>query len=155
MPEVAVDAPDFSLHSSAFKEISLSSFRGQKNVVLVFFPAAFTGVCTKELCTFENQLNQFNTHDTQVLGLTVDGPHPTGEFVKQNNISFPVLCDVHREVITKYDAVFNNFGIPGYSVATRSVFVIDKFGTLRWKWYAPNPGVEPDYEEIMSVISSL
>ena len=88
MPEVAVDAPDFSLHSSSFKEISLRSFRGQKNVVLVFFPAAFTGVCTKELCTFENELNQFNTHDTQVLGLTVDGPHPTGEFVKQNNISF-------------------------------------------------------------------
>ena len=155
MPDIAVQAPTFTLHSSAFKEVSLESFRGKKNVVLVFFPAVFTGVCTKEMCSFDNALNQFNDKDTQVLGLTVDGPHPTGEFVKQNNISFPILCDVHKEVIKKYDAVFDNFGIPGYSVATRSVFVIDKLGTLRWKWYAPNPGVEPNYDDVLAAIPIL
>ena len=155
MPEIGQPAPNFTLYSHAMEAVTLKSFQGEKNVVLVFYPAAFTGVCQAELCSFQSAMSTLNDASAQVLAISVDGPHPNSAFAAQNNIEFPILSDIHREVINTYGITFENFGIPGHTVAVRSVFVIDKQGTLRWRWLAPNPGVQPDYDEVLSVISNL
>ena len=155
MPEIGQPAPSFTLHSSAKEEVKLESFRGEKNVVLVFFPAAFTGVCKAELCSFQGAMSKLNAASAQVLAISVDGPHPNAAFAEQNGIEFPVLSDVARKVVALYGVAFENFGVPGNTVATRSVFVVDKEGVLRWSWLAPNPGVEPDYDEVLSAVGAL
>jgi peroxiredoxin len=155
MPEIGQTAPNFTLYSSAQEAFTLDAFRGEKNVVLVFYPAAFTGVCKAELCSFQASMGSLNDASAQVLAISVDGPHPSAAFAAQNGIEFPILSDITREVITAYGVTFENFGIPGNTVATRSVFVIDKQGTLRWSWLAPNPGVQPDYDEVLSVVAGL
>lgn len=155
MPEIGQTAPNFTLYSSAKEPFTLDAFRGDKNVVLVFYPAAFTGVCKAELCAFQASMSRLNDASAQVLAISVDGPHPNAAFAAQNGIEFPILSDINREVVTTYGIAFENFGVPGNTVATRSVFVIDKQGTIRWSWLAPNPGVQPDYDEVLSVVAGL
>ncbi|MBR59226.1 MAG: peroxiredoxin [Myxococcales bacterium] len=148
MPELNALAPDFDLRSTNGDNITLSGLRGQK-VVLAFYPAAFTGVCEKEMCTFRDSLSGFNTMNATVLGISVDLPFSIGAFAKQNELNFPLLSDHDRTTIHAYDVAFPNFaGLPGYTVAQRAVFVVDEEGILRYQWTAPNPGVEPDYDEV-------
>ena len=155
MPSIGQTAPNFTLYSSAKEAFTLDSFQGDKNVVLVFYPASFTGVCKAELCTFQAAMSKLNDASAQVLAISVDGPHPNAAFAAQNGIEFPILSDITREVVKTYGVALENFGIPGNTVATRSVFVIDKQGTLRWRWLAPNPGVQPDYDTVLSVVADL
>ena len=153
--DVGQQAPEFTLYDTDRKERSLSEFKGQ-NVVLAFFPGAFTGVCTTEMCTFRDRLEQFNSLSAQVLGISVDGAMAQKAFSDQNNLNFPVLSDFQRNVVNQYDVALPNFaGMEGYVAAQRAVFVVDKGGVVRYKWVAPSPGVEPDYDEVKDAVGKL
>ena len=153
--EVGQKAPDFTLVSTELKPMSLSSFTG-KNVVLAFYPAAFTGVCEKEMCTFRDRLNDFQGSRTAVVGVSVDSPFANKEFAAKNGLNFPLLSDLTRETIRKYDVVFENLaGVQGFTVAKRAVFVIDSGSMIRYKWVAPEPKVEPNYEEVAGAVKRL
>jgi len=153
--EVGQKAPQFTLVNTDLKATSLSDFAG-KNVVLAFYPAAFTGVCQKELCTFRDALNDFASAKTAVVGVSVDSPFANKEFAAKNGLSFPLLSDITRDVIKQYDVVFNDLaGVKGFTVAKRSVFVIDRQGTIRYKWVAPEPKVEPNYAEVTAAVKKL
>ncbi len=154
-PELGHAAPDFTLVSTDLKPMSLKDFAG-KNVVLAFYPAAFTGVCQKEMCTFRDALNDFVGANTAVVGVSVDSPFANKEFAAKNGLNFPLLSDITRDAIKKYDVVFDNLaGVHGFTVAKRAVFVIDKAGKVRYRWVAPEPKVEPNYDEVSAAVKKL
>ncbi len=153
--DVGQKAPQFTLVNTDLKAMSLSDFAG-KNVVLAFYPAAFTGVCQKEMCTFRDQLNDFASANTAVLGVSVDSPFANKEFATKNGLNFPLLSDIGREAIRQYDVVFNDLaGVKGFTVAKRAVFVIDRSGVVRYRWVAPEPKVEPHYAEVAEAVKKL
>lgn len=153
--EIGKKAPDFKLYDTDRKERSLSEFAGKK-VVLAFYPGAFTGVCTKELCNFRDSLSKFNNVNAQVMGISVDPPFSNKAFADQNKLNFPILSDFNRQVVKAYDAYHDNFaGMNGYTAAKRSVFVLDKDGIVSYKWVSDNPGVEPNYDEVIKAVESL
>jgi peroxiredoxin len=153
--EVGQKAPEFTLVGTDLKAVGVKDFAG-KNVVLAFYPAAFTGVCQKELCTFQDTLNEFVNANTAVVGVSVDSPFANKEFAAKNGLNFPLLSDITRDVIRQYDVVFNDLaGVKGFTVAKRSVFVIDKSGTIRYRWVAPEPKVEPDYAAVTAAVAAL
>ena len=153
--EVGQAAPDFTLHDSDRQQRSLGEFKG-KNVVLAFFPGAFTGVCTTEMCTLRDRADQFNSFNAQVLGISVDAPAAQKAFSDHNNLNFPLLSDHSRQVVNQYDVALPNFGgMDGYVAAQRAVFVVDKEGVVRYKSVTPSPGVEPDYDEIRQALDQL
>jgi peroxiredoxin len=123
-------------------------------VVLAFYPAAFTGVCTKELCTFSDGMSSLESCGSSVLGISVDSPFSNSAFAEANDISFPLLSDVHREVVNAYGIALGDFVIPGYTVAQRSIFVVEADGNIGYAWVADNPGQEPDYESVMAHCAS-
>ena len=148
-------APEFTLKNTAKEDISLSDY-SDKLVVLAFYPGAFTGVCDTEMCTLQDNLNAFNDLNATVLGISVDSPWANGGFSKQYNLEFDLLSDLDRKVIKSYDVVFEGLGgIEGYSCANRAVYIVQG-GTIKYAWEAsPNPGVEPNYDEIKNTIQSL
>ena len=150
--EVGSTAPNFTLYDTDKNRRSLAEFKG-KNVVLAFFPGAFTGLCTKEMCTFQDDLKQFDSLNCQVIGITVDSPFAQKEWTDKNNIDYPFLSDFNRQVVSEYDLTFQNLaGLEGYVSANRAVVVVDPEGIVKYKWIAPNPGVEPDYDEIRTAV---
>ena len=153
--EVGQAAPDFTLYDTDRQQRKLSEFAGQ-NVVLAFFPGAFTGVCTTEMCTFRDRLGEFNSLSAQVLGISVDPPFSQKVFADQNNLNFPILSDFNRQVVNQYGVTLPNLaGMEGYIAANRAVFVVDKQGAVRYKWVAPSPANEPDYDEVREAVSKL
>jgi peroxiredoxin len=148
-------APDFTLPDTERKMRKLSDFYGKK-LVLAFFPGAFTSVCTREMCSFRDSLVKFNELKAQVIGVSVNDPFSNAGFAERNMLSFPLLSDYNREVIRLYDIELKDFaGLKGYSVAKRSVFVLDKKGVVRYRWISDNPGIEPNYKEIEHVLEQL
>ncbi len=153
--DVGQKAPQFTLVNTDLKTVSLADFAG-KNVVLAFYPAAFTGVCQKEMCTFRDGLNDFVSANTAVLGISVDSPFANKEFAAKNGLNFPLLSDLTRDAIRQYDVVFSDLaGVKGFTVAKRAVFVIDRQGLIRYKWVAPEPKVEPSYGEVTAAVKTL
>ena len=153
MSLIGQTAPDFNLLDTGREAVSLSSLRGGK-VVLAFFPGAFTGVCTKEMCAFRDALSNFNDLGATVLGICVDSPFANGEFVSKNDLNFKVLSDYSRETTNAYGIPFDNFaGMDGYVAANRAVFVVDAAGTVTYEWIAPNLGTEPNYDEVQAAAS--
>ena len=153
MIEVNEKAPDFTLKNTSKEDVSLADFSGA--VVLAFYPGAFTGVCDTEMCTFQEDLKSFNDLDATVLGISVDSPWANGSFANKYNLEFDLLSDFDRAVIKSYDVVFEGLGgIEGYTCANRAVFII-KNGTIMYKWIAPSPGEEPNYEEVKSKLKEL
>jgi peroxiredoxin len=153
--KVGDKAPDFTLYDTERKKRSLNEFLGKKTI-LAFYPGAFTGVCTKEMCAFRDELSGLQRANAQVLAISVDSPFANKGFAERNNLGFPILSDHNREVSTKYVGLYNNFGgVPGYTAAKRSVFVLDAKGTVKHAWISEDPGVEPDYEEVKKAVSSF
>ncbi len=149
MVNVGDDAPDFSLLDQNNNRVSGSQFKGQK-VILAFFPAAFTGVCTTEMCTFEENLSKLNDAGVVVLGICVDARFSNAAFAEKNNLSFPILSDYTRSTVEAYGIALNDFaGMPGYTASERAVFIVDGDGDVMWKWVGENPGVQPDYDAVV------
>ena len=153
--EVGQQAPDFTLYDTDRNQRSLSEFKG-KNLVLAFFPGAFSGVCTTEMCTLRDSIDRFNAMNAQVIGISVDSPTAQKAWGDQNNVNYPFLSDFNRQVVNQYDVALPNMGgLEGYVAAKRAVFVIDKEGIVGYKWVGPNPGVQPDYDEVRNAVAQL
>ncbi len=153
--KVGEKAPDFKALDSALKEKKLSDYKGHKTV-LAFFPGAFTSVCTKEMCTFRDSMAAFNNLDAKVVGISVDQPFSLSEFAKQNKLNFELLSDANREISKKYGALHENFvNVAGLTASKRSVFVLDKEGTVKYAWVSEDPGKEPDYEAVKKELSKI
>ncbi len=154
MLEVGDKAPDFTLYDSDKKLRHISEFlsRGRRTI-FAFFPGAFTGVCTKEMCTFRDMYGELENLNGQVVGISVDAPFAQKAFAEKHELKFPLLCDFKREVIQKYGTVWNNLGgVEGYVCANRAIFVVDDSGTVRFKWIAPEPGTLPDFEAVKKAL---
>ncbi len=153
--KVGDKAPDFTLYDTEKKPRSLQEFAGKKTV-LVFYPGAFTGVCTKEMCAFRDSLSDLNLLNAQVVGVSVDAPFSNKAFATHNNLQYPLLSDFSRSTLKAYDIIHNDFsGLMGYAAAKRSVFVLDNDGIIRYMWVSENPGVEPNYEDITKALSAI
>ena len=145
--EIGGKLPDFQLHDQDRKLRSLREFQGTK-LVLAFFPGAFTGVCTKEMCTFRDSLEKL---PGQVVGVSVNDPFTNKAFADAHNLNFPILSDYMRDTVKKLNIFHNDFaGLKGYTAAKRSVFILDQSGAVRYKWVSEDPGKEPNYDEIKS-----
>ena len=153
MVSVGDMAPDFTLTAQDKSKVTLSDLRGER-VILAFYPAAFTGVCTTEMCTFSEGMASLGDSGVKAFGISVDAPFSNGAFAEKNGISFPLLSDVHREAVNAYGVALNDFVIGGYTVAQRSVFVVEADGTIGYAWVAENPGIQPDYDEVMAHCSA-
>ena len=148
-------APDFNLSNTEKNDIALSSYKG-KTVVLAFYPGAFTGVCDTEMCSLRDNMNSFNDLNATVLGISVDSPWANAEFAKKYEINFNLLSDYNRHVSKAYDMIFNGLGgLEGYECSNRGVIIIDEQGLIKYRWVAENPGVEPNYSEIIEKVKSL
>jgi peroxiredoxin len=148
-------APDFNLKNTEKNDIALSSFKG-KTVVLAFYPGAFTGVCDTEMCSLRDSMNSFNDLNATVLGISVDSPWANAEFAKKYEINFNLLSDYNRNVSKAYDMIFNGLGgLEGYECSNRGVLIIDREGLIQYRWVAENPGIEPNYSEIIEKVKSL
>ena len=148
-------APDFNLKNTEKNNIALSSYKG-KTVVLAFYPGAFTGVCDTEMCSLRDNMNSFNDLNATVLGISVDSPWANAEFAKKYEINFNLLSDYNRNVSKAYDMIFNGLGgLEGYECSNRGVIIIDEQGLIKYRWVAENPGVEPNYSEIIEKVKSL
>jgi peroxiredoxin len=146
-------APDFTLKNTDMEEVSLSSLKG-KNVVLLFVPFAFTGVCTQELCDITGGLSAYKELDAEVLGISVDSPFSQKAWAEKEGIGIPLLSDLNREVSAAYGAQYDDFiGFQG--VAKRSAFVIDKEGVVRYASISDDPKVLPDFEAVRACLQSL
>jgi peroxiredoxin len=145
---VGQKAPDFTLPDTNLKPRRLREFLS-KNIVLAFYPGAFTSVCTKEMCTFRDSIAKLSNMKAQVIGISVNDPFSNEAFAKANMLTFPLLSDYNREVVRLYDVAATDFaGLKGYTAAKRSIFIIDKKGTVRYKWVSEDPRIEPNYAEI-------
>ena len=148
-------APSFTLKNTAKTDVSLEDYKG-KTVILAFYPGAFTGVCDDEMCSFQNNFARLNDSIATVIGISVDSPWANAEFAAKYNLEFELLSDLDKKVVEAYDAKFIGLGgIEGYESANRVVIVVDKEGIIRHRWVADNPGVEPDYDELVSFAQSL
>ncbi len=146
---VGSPAPDFELLDTDLNRVSLRSLLSQgKPVVLVFFPAAFSSVCTRELCTFRDRMAMLERANAVVAGISRDSPFCLSEFKKIHRIPFPLLSDYNGEVIEKYDVVLEDL-LGMKKLAKRSVYIIAPDGRIAWVWYSDDPRVEPPYDEVI------
>lgn len=155
MVDVGKKTPEFTLFDMNFKQRSLKEFRGKK-VVLAFFPGAYTGVCDREMCTLRDNIAKLEKLDAQVVGVSVNDPFTLKAFHEDNALNFPLLSDYSRDTLKLFGVELHDFaGMKGYTVAKRSIFLIDGEGVVHWKWVSDDPGVEPDYEEIKSQLGKF
>lgn len=146
-------APAFTLLDHKRQKVSLSELTAKGNVVLAFYPAAFTGVCEKELCRFRDAMADLNSLSASVVGISVDAPFSNAAFAAKNGVEYPLLSDYSREAVRAYGVALDNFaGMPGYTAAQRSVFIVNGDGVVTYEWIAPNPGVEPDYAAVQAAL---
>jgi len=147
-------APDFTLYSSDKEKVSLADYK-DKNVVLLFFPLAFTGVCTKELCNVRDNIGIYNNSKAKVLAISVDSPQTLAKFKQDQNLNFPLLSDFNKTVSEKYGCLYETFSLDMKGVSKRSAFVIDREGRVRYSEVLENAREEPDYEAIEKCLASL
>jgi len=153
-------APDFTLKSKnqtgEIKDVSLESFKG-KNVVLLFYPLSFTGVCTSEMCSISEGFEFYSNLNAEVLGISVDSIFTQEAWAKQNNITFPLLSDFNKEVCSKYGTLYpdGGFVLGMNGVSKRAAFIIDKEGIIRYTEILEDAGQLPNFEKIKEVLKSL
>jgi peroxiredoxin len=148
-------APDFTLPDTDMKPRNLNDFLGRK-IVLAFFVGAFTSTCTKEMCEFRDSMARLIDLNAQVVGISVNDPFSNKAFAEKNMLPFPILSDYKREVIKIYGLELPNFaGLDGYTVAKRSIFILDQKGIVRYVWVSDNPAVEPNFQEIQSNLQQI
>lgn len=141
-------APSFELVDTDLKMRTLDEFKGKK-VVLSFFVAASSPVCTNEMCTFRDSLSELSGLGAQVVAISNDGPFANKAFAEKYNLKFPVLGDYKSKTIRDYDILMPHLlHVKDYDAAKRSVFIVDENGKIVYKWVSDNPLVEPNYKEI-------
>ncbi|UEG54464.1 redoxin domain-containing protein [Mucilaginibacter daejeonensis] len=144
-------APQFTLVSSELKEVSLADLKGQK-VVLHFFPMAFTGVCTTQLCTLRDHFSFYEGINAQVLGVSVDSPFTLAKFKEENGYQFPLLSDFNKTVSTAYGAIYDEFVLGLKGVSKRAAFVIDEEQNIIYAEVLESAGDLPNFEAIEELL---
>jgi peroxiredoxin len=147
-------APDFTLYDSDKQQVHLADYKG-KNVLLLFFPAAFTGTCTKELCATRDNIANYNQADAQVFGISVDSPFSLAKFREEQHLNFPLLSDFNKEVSTAYGSLYDTFVLGMRGVSKRSAFVIDKQGIIRYAEVLEKATDLPDFDTIQKTLAGL
>jgi peroxiredoxin len=151
--DAGTKAPDFTLTNQDREPVTLSAQRGRP-VVLAFFPAAFSSVCTKELCTFRDRLASLNQANAQVFGISVDTFFTLKAFQADQKLAFPLLSDFNKQAIRDY-GVFNEDMIGLKGIAKRAVFVLDREGIVRYREVLDDARNEPDYEKVFAALAAL
>jgi peroxiredoxin len=152
--EVGQAAPGFTLFDSEKKEVNLADLKG-KNVLLLFFPLAFTSVCTKELCEVRDTISIYNNANATVFGISSDSLYTLAKFKEEQNLNFSLLSDYNKDTATAYGSLYETFGFGMKGVAKRSAFVIDKEGIIRYAEVLENAGEVPDFTAIRDVLAKL
>lgn len=152
--EVGQTAPSFTLFNTEKQEIALESLRG-RNVLIHFFPLAFTSVCTAQLCNARDNMEMYTKLNCTVLGISVDSLFSLGEFKKQQNLSFDLLSDFNKTVIKQFGVEIPEFAFGMQGVSNRAAFVIDAEGVVRYAEVCPNPGEQPNYAAIENAIKLI
>ncbi|MFT5167414.1 MAG: peroxiredoxin [Saprospiraceae bacterium] len=152
--KVGEKAPNFKLRATDKSEVSLEDYKG-KNVVLLFFPLAFTGVCTAELCTMRDDIGTYEGLDAQVLATSVDSLFTLEEFKNQQHYNFPLLSDFNKTTAKAYGALYGDWVLDMKGVAKRSAFVIDKEGIVQYAEVLESAGDLPNFEAVKETLSSL
>ncbi len=152
--EIGQTAPDFTLHDSDKNKVTLSELKGQ-NVLLLFFPQAFTGVCTKELCGVRDNIALYNNANAKVLGISVDSVFTLNKFKEEQQYNFALLSDFNKEVSELYDSIYHDWILDMKGVSKRSAFVIDKERIIRYAEVLENAGEVPNFEKIQEVLAQL
>lgn len=147
-------APDFTLVSSDKSEVSLSDY-SDKNLIVLFFPLAFTGVCTAELCSMRDDIATYNNMNAEVLAISVDSPFSLDKFKEEQNLNFPLLSDFNKEVSRAYGSLYEDFVLGLKGVSKRSAFVIDKNGIIRYAEVLENAGELPNFAAVRETLNNL
>ena len=147
-------APDFTLYDSAKNKVTLSALRGQ-NVLLLFFPLAFTSTCTAELCSVRDNISFYNNVNAKVFGISVDSLHTLAKYKADQNLNFTLLSDFNKDVSSLYGSLYEMFGYNMKGVSKRSAFVIDKEGIIRYVEILENAGEQPNFKNITLTLESL
>jgi len=151
---VGSKAPNFTLRNTQKAEVSLEDYKG-KNVVLLFFPLAFTGVCTTELCTMRDDIATYDGLDAEVLAVSVDSLFVLEQFKKAENYNFQLLSDFNKNVSRAYGALYEDFVLDMKGVSKRSAFVIDKEGMIQYAEVLESAGDLPNFEAVKAALAKL
>ena len=152
--EIGQEAPDFTLYDSAKNKVTLSDLRG-RNVLLLFFPLAFTSTGTAELCAISDNISFYNNVNAKVFGISVDSLHTLAKYKADQNLNFSLLSDFNKEVSSLYGSLYEMFGYNMKGVSKRSAFVIDKDGIVRYAEVLENAGEQPNFKNITLTLESL
>ncbi len=153
---VGQQAPDFALYDTEKNIVALSDFAGKKNVLLLFFPLAFTSTCTQELCSVRDDIGSYENVNAQVLGISVDSTYVLAKYKQEQHYNFPLLSDFNKEASILYDTIYDIFGkMKMKGVGKRSAYVIDKQGVIQYKEVLENAGEVPDFKAIIEVLRRL
>jgi peroxiredoxin len=152
--KVGDKAPNFTLRNTVKEEVSLGDYRG-KNVLVLFFPLAFTGVCTDELCAIRDEKAEYDGLDVDVLAVSVDSLFTLEKFKAEQNYNFPLLSDFNKEVSRAYGSLYEDFVLGMKGVSKRSAFLVDKNGTIRYSEVLENAGELPNFDKIKETLKSL
>jgi peroxiredoxin len=152
--EAGQQAPDFSLYNTERVKVSLAEQRGA-TVLLLFFPAAFTSVCTAELCAARDNIAFYNNTNAKVFGISVDSLFTLARFKEEQHLNFPLLSDFNKEVSEAYGALYESFGFEMRGVSKRAAFVVDGEGIIRYAEVLENAGLQPNFQTIQEAVSSI
>ncbi|MBC7885833.1 MAG: redoxin domain-containing protein [Saprospiraceae bacterium] len=152
--KIGDEAPLFTLKSSDKSLVSLGDYKG-KNVVVIFFPLAFTGVCTAELCSIRDHKSDYDSLDAEVLAISVDSLYTLAKYKEVQCYNFPLLSDFNKEVSTAYGSIYQEFAHGMKGVSKRSAFVVDKTGKIRYAEVLENAGEVPNFAAINETLKEL
>ena len=152
--QIGQSAPDFTLFDSDKNPVQLSAQQGN-NVLLLFFPQSFTGVCTKELCSIRDNIALYNDAHAKVFGISVDSVFTLGKFKEEQQLNFPLLSDFNKKVSELYDTIYHDWILDMKGVSKRSAFVIDRKGVVQYAEVLESASDIPDFEKINAKLKEL
>lgn len=154
--KIGDEAPGFTLFETRDHAISLKDYAGKKNVLLLFFPLAFTSTCTKELCSVRDDIGKYNNETTEVLGISVDSVCTLKKYKEEQQFNYPLISDFNREISEKYETIYDSFTPMGMKgVSKRSAFIIDREGIIQYAEVLENASEVPDFREIDKKLAEL
>lgn len=154
--QVGQNAPDFTLYSSSKEKITLSDFAGKKNVLILFFPQSFTGVCTTELCGVRDDIARYQNSNAEVIAISVDSIFTLAKFKELQQLNFTLLSDFNKEVSTLFDSIYESFtDMNMHGVSKRSAFIVNKSGIVEYAQVLESAGDVPDFVAINQVLDRL
>ena len=152
--EIGQTAPDFTLYDSAKNKVTLSDLRGH-NILLLFFPLAFTSTCTAELCSIRDNISFYNNVNAKVFGISVDSLHTLAKFKTEQSLNFTLLSDFNKDVSLLYGSLYEMFSYNMKGVSKRSAFIIDKEGIVRYVEVLENASEQPNFKNITLLLEGL